>query len=282
MVSGCIGFLRDFALTFRPSLVETAAFVRKVSRIFQAGAVSTATCTESDSGTEKLSFSKPITRPEVCDGMWGIRMVLGDGARAVLRAPGAEPQSHIRRSRARDACLLPQGNGGSRAKGHGRDEQHVNPSSLSGYMGNSDVFDNAIVAFSMAYADQNEMDHAALERAVKKGTIPRHGSFSCCFSKCLQRSATAHPAEVCATQISRAPPQLVSLEVELHSLAIEREHSEHAIDARRVSVRHPIERPGWQLVPDARSEADLAQVEPPQTRHTGRILHGLVASPGRI
>lgn len=46
-----------------------------------------------------------------------------------------------------------------------------NPSSLSGYMGNGDVFDNAIVAFSMAYADQNERDHAALERAVKKGTV---------------------------------------------------------------------------------------------------------------
>ena len=46
-----------------------------------------------------------------------------------------------------------------------------NPSTLCGYMGKSDVFDNAIVAFSMAYADQNERDHAALERAVKKGTV---------------------------------------------------------------------------------------------------------------
>ena len=34
-------------------------------------------------------------------------------------------------------------------------------------MGKSDVFNNAIADFSMAYADQNEMDHAALERAVK-------------------------------------------------------------------------------------------------------------------
>ena len=46
-----------------------------------------------------------------------------------------------------------------------------NPSTLCGYMGKSDVFDKAIVAFSMAYADQNERDHAALERAVKKGTV---------------------------------------------------------------------------------------------------------------
>jgi uncharacterized protein (DUF2252 family) len=44
-------------------------------------------------------------------------------------------------------------------------------SMLSGYMGRSDVFDKAIAAFSMAYADQNEKDHAALERAVRQGKV---------------------------------------------------------------------------------------------------------------
>jgi hypothetical protein len=42
---------------------------------------------------------------------------------------------------------------------------------LSGYMGKSDTFDEAIATFSMAYADQNEKDHAALERAVRKGKV---------------------------------------------------------------------------------------------------------------
>jgi uncharacterized protein (DUF2252 family) len=42
---------------------------------------------------------------------------------------------------------------------------------LSGYMGKSDTFDEAIASFSMAYADQNEKDHAALERAVRKGKV---------------------------------------------------------------------------------------------------------------
>ena len=46
-----------------------------------------------------------------------------------------------------------------------------NPSVLCGYMGSSDVFDKALVAFAIAYADQNEKDHAVLERAVKKGTL---------------------------------------------------------------------------------------------------------------
>jgi len=46
-----------------------------------------------------------------------------------------------------------------------------NSATLSGYMGKSDIFDRAIADFSMAYADQNESDHAALERAVKQGKL---------------------------------------------------------------------------------------------------------------
>jgi uncharacterized protein (DUF2252 family) len=42
---------------------------------------------------------------------------------------------------------------------------------LSGYMGKSDTFDKAIAAFAAAYADQNESDHDALERAVRKGEV---------------------------------------------------------------------------------------------------------------
>ena len=34
------------------------------------------------------------------------------------------------------------------------------------YLGKSDRFDKAIAAFSIAYADQNEKDHAALKRAL--------------------------------------------------------------------------------------------------------------------
>jgi uncharacterized protein (DUF2252 family) len=42
---------------------------------------------------------------------------------------------------------------------------------LSGYMGNSNTFDLAIGEFSMAYADQNEKDHASLIKAIKSGKI---------------------------------------------------------------------------------------------------------------
>lgn len=46
-----------------------------------------------------------------------------------------------------------------------------NAAMLSGYMGKSDTFDRAIAAFSVAYADQNEKDHGALDRAIRKGKV---------------------------------------------------------------------------------------------------------------
>jgi hypothetical protein len=42
---------------------------------------------------------------------------------------------------------------------------------LSGYMGKSDAMERAMTAFAIDYADQNEKDHDALERAVKKGKV---------------------------------------------------------------------------------------------------------------
>jgi hypothetical protein len=38
-------------------------------------------------------------------------------------------------------------------------------------MGKSDAFERAMADFSMAYADQNERDHAALDRAVRTGKV---------------------------------------------------------------------------------------------------------------
>ena len=46
---------------------------------------------------------------------------------------------------------------------------------LSGYLGKSDTFDQAIGEFALAYADQTERDHAALVAAAKAGRIQRAG-----------------------------------------------------------------------------------------------------------
>lgn len=42
---------------------------------------------------------------------------------------------------------------------------------ISGYLGQSDTFDKAIAAFSIAYADQSEKDHALLMKAVRRGDL---------------------------------------------------------------------------------------------------------------
>jgi len=42
---------------------------------------------------------------------------------------------------------------------------------ISGYLGTSDQFDEAMADFAVAYADQAERDYAALKAAVKNGKI---------------------------------------------------------------------------------------------------------------
>jgi uncharacterized protein (DUF2252 family) len=46
-----------------------------------------------------------------------------------------------------------------------------NSAVISGYLGKSDAFDEALAAFAVAYADQNEKDHAALKRAIRDGKV---------------------------------------------------------------------------------------------------------------
>jgi hypothetical protein len=54
------------------------------------------------------------------------------------------------------------------ARAHARSAE---PALISGYLGQNDSFDKAIAAFSIAYADQSEKDHAALMKAVRKGDL---------------------------------------------------------------------------------------------------------------
>lgn len=54
------------------------------------------------------------------------------------------------------------------ARAHARS---ADPAMIAGYMGKSDVFDKAVVAFSKTYADQAEQDHAAFRNAIRQGRI---------------------------------------------------------------------------------------------------------------
>ena len=54
------------------------------------------------------------------------------------------------------------------ARAHARSGE---PAVISGYLGNSDRFDQAVADFSIAYADQSERDHETLVKAVKAGKV---------------------------------------------------------------------------------------------------------------
>jgi uncharacterized protein (DUF2252 family) len=55
------------------------------------------------------------------------------------------------------------------ARAHARAGDRV---ALSGYLGKSVAFDEAVATFAVAYADQNERDHQALLAAVDAGDVP--------------------------------------------------------------------------------------------------------------
>ena len=54
------------------------------------------------------------------------------------------------------------------ARAHARSGDRI---AIASYLGKSDAFDRAIATFSELYADQNERDHAALQKAVKAKRI---------------------------------------------------------------------------------------------------------------
>jgi hypothetical protein len=54
------------------------------------------------------------------------------------------------------------------ARGHARSGQ---PAEIAGYLGTDKAFDHALGDFAVAYADQNERDHAAFVAAIRAGRI---------------------------------------------------------------------------------------------------------------
>jgi hypothetical protein len=55
------------------------------------------------------------------------------------------------------------------ARAHARCGQAA---AISGYLGRGEVFDDALVAYALAYADQNERDYATFRAAVDAGRLP--------------------------------------------------------------------------------------------------------------
>jgi hypothetical protein len=58
--------------------------------------------------------------------------------------------------------------GGVLARAHA---QTAEPAVIAGYLGAGPSFDRAMVKFALAYAKQNEADHAELLRSIKNGRV---------------------------------------------------------------------------------------------------------------
>ena len=58
------------------------------------------------------------------------------------------------------------------ARAHARSAGAASAARIAGYVGGSEAFDDALGAFSVAYAEQNDKDHDALVSAVKAGRLP--------------------------------------------------------------------------------------------------------------
>lgn len=58
--------------------------------------------------------------------------------------------------------------GATLARAHARSGDRV---AMAAYLGGGDVFDRAVARFAESYADQNERDHMALVKAVRKGRV---------------------------------------------------------------------------------------------------------------
>jgi hypothetical protein len=54
------------------------------------------------------------------------------------------------------------------ARAHARSGE---PATIRGYLGKSDVFDQAVADFAIAYGDQSERDHETLMKAVRAGKL---------------------------------------------------------------------------------------------------------------
>ena len=54
------------------------------------------------------------------------------------------------------------------ARAHARSGDRI---AIASYLGKSDTFDRALADFAVAYADQNERDHAALQQAADEHRI---------------------------------------------------------------------------------------------------------------
>jgi len=148
-----------------------------------------------DGAGEPLFLQVKEARPSVLEAYAGPSVYANHGQRVVtgyrLMQPASDmflgwtqggKQHHYYVRQLRDVKVKPAVEGFDKAVmtlyanwcGHSLALSHArsgDPSVISGYLGKSHEFDEAIAAFSFLYADQNEADHAAFKRAIREGKL---------------------------------------------------------------------------------------------------------------
>jgi len=204
-MSGIESILRAYYETLLPDrrhLIEQYEFVHFARKVVGVGSVGTeawiALFVDHDHGSPlflqikeaQASVLEPYTAPSgfACHGE---RVVVGQrlmqaasdiflGWEHVPSEAGADRDYYFRQLRdwkgsADVAGMTPEGMdlwarmcGWTLARAHARSGDRI---AIASYLGKSDTFDTAIWQFAVSYADQNDLDYAALADAVKAGRI---------------------------------------------------------------------------------------------------------------
>jgi uncharacterized protein (DUF2252 family) len=195
--------LDDYELTLsddRRHLVQQFTLIQLARKVVGVGSVGTRAwimLLEADDGQEPLFLQAKEAQESVLAGYAGPSQYTNQGERVVAgqhlmqaasdiflgwqRTTGMdnlERDFYIRQLRdwkvsADIERMMPRGMavyaglcGWTLARAHARSGDRI---AIAAYLGKSDAFDSAVADFAETYADQNELDHAALAGAVKDG-----------------------------------------------------------------------------------------------------------------
>ncbi len=196
-----LGKYRRTLQSDRRHLLEEFAMVQVARKVVGVGSVGTRAwivLMEAANGVEPLFLQAKEAQPSVLAEYCGRSQYNNQGERVVAGQHLMQAQSDIFLGWARVAnpvdgidrdyyvrqlkdwkfsvpieIMLPQGMtlyarlcGWTLARAHARSGDRI---ALAAYLGGSAKFDQAIADFAETYADQNELDHAALQAAVKDG-----------------------------------------------------------------------------------------------------------------
>jgi hypothetical protein len=198
--------LRKYGRTLQPDrrhLLEQFTMVQVARKVVGVGSVGTrawVVLMDAADGVEPLFLQAKEAQPSVLAGYCGRSQYANQGERVVAGQHLMQAQSDIFLGWARVAnpedgvdrdfyvrqlkdwkfsapieLMLPEGMtlyaglcGWTLARAHARSGDRV---ALAAYLGGSGKFDQAIADFAETYADQNELDYAALQAAVKDGKV---------------------------------------------------------------------------------------------------------------